>query len=277
MSRNSAHPQDHDIRNPLDFAIKSRDANILGMVHRAIEHNEVMLAYQPVVQSHATDRVAFYEGLLRVLDETGRVIPAAEFITTVEETEYGRKLDCLSLKKGLTELHRNPGLRLSINMSARSIGYPRWMRILSRGLEDDPTIGERLILEITETSAMLVPEIVSSFMTQYQRLGVAFAIDDFGAGYTALRHFKDFSFDILKIDGQFITGIATDPDNQVLVRAMVSIAEQFDMFTVAECVEQAQDAHMLNQLGLTCLQGRYFGAPTVNPPWRAPITQERSA
>lgn len=255
-------------RNALDHALSTRDANTMDMVRRAIEHRQTMLAYQPVVQARDQERVAFYEGLIRVLDETGRVIPANDFITTVEDTEYGRLLDCIALEKGLAELSRVPNLRLSINMSARSIGYKKWTRTLSRGLSGDPTVAERLILEITETSAMTVPELVITFMRDLQSQGISFAMDDFGAGFTALRHFKEFSFDILKIDGQFTTGIASDPDNQVLVAAMQSIAEQFDMFTVAERVENVADADCLKQIGIDCLQGYYFAAPTVRPAWR---------
>lgn len=260
--------EEYEARNALEQAVRIRDTSVLDMVRRSIQHRQVMLAFQPVMQAQAPDRVAFYEGLVRVLDETGRIIPATDFINTVEDTEFGRLLDCISLEKGLAELGRVPDLRLSINMSARSIGYKKWTRVLQRGLDQDPTIAERLILEITESSAILVPELVVSFMDDLQRRGISFAIDDFGAGYTALRHFKDFRFDVLKIDGQFCQGIATDPDNQVLVAAMVKIAEQFDMFTVAEMVESREDADCLAALGIDCLQGYLFAAPSVRPPWR---------
>ena len=259
-----------DLHSALDFAVSRRDAGTLAMVRRAIAHREVLLAFQPIVQAGAPDKVAFYEGLVRVLDETGRVIPARDFILAVETTEMGRQLDCIALHKGLAELRREPGLRLAINMSARSIGYRQWRDILERGLEADPTVGERLILEVTEHSAITVPELLVEFMHATQRRGVSFAIDDFGAGYTALRYFKDFFFDMLKIDGQFVRDIAHDPDNQVLVAAMIKIAEQFDMFTVAESVENAEDAEILRQLGVTCLQGYHWGAPRVTPPWREP-------
>jgi EAL domain-containing protein (putative c-di-GMP-specific phosphodiesterase class I) len=86
---------------------------------------------------------------------------------------------------------------------------------------------------------------------------------------------KEFYFDILKIDGQFIRGIATIPDNQVLTAALKSIAEQFDMVTVAESVEQPQDAAYLSAIGIDCMQGYYFGAPTIEPPWLdASLSQE---
>ncbi len=268
MKPNKSKPGRGGPRSALDHALSVRDRNVIDAVRRAIEHRQVLLAFQPVMSARDQSRIAFYEGLIRVLDETGRVIPAKEFITEVEETEYGRLLDCIALEKGLAELRRQPDLRLSINMSARSIGFRKWMRTLKRGIEGDPTVAERLILEITETSAMLVPELVVEFMSELRTRGIAFAIDDFGAGYTALRFFKDFDFDILKIDGQFCRGIAGDADNQVLVKAMVLIAEQFDMFTVAEHVENDADANCLAELGLDCLQGYYFHAPTVKPHWR---------
>ncbi|MBP0483776.1 EAL domain-containing protein [Sagittula salina] len=254
--------------NALEHAVLLRDGKILDMVRRAIQHRQVILAFQPVVQACPPCQPAFQEGLIRVLDETGRVIPAADFMDAVEETEYGRMLDCIALEQGLAELARVPDLRLAINMSARSIGYQKWMAVLHRGLDQDPTVAERLILEITEHSAMLVPELVITFMDDMQSRGITFAIDDFGSGYTALRHFKEFSFDILKIDGEFCRGIALDPDNQVLVAAIVRIAEQFDMFTVAENVETEADAECLRGLGLDCLQGYFLAAPSITPAWR---------
>ena len=263
-------------RNALDQALARRDAETMSMVRRAIEHRQTLLAFQPVVQATNTTRIAFHEGLIRVLDETGRVIPAGQFIGAVEETEYGRLLDCIALEKGLDELARVPDLRLAINMSARSIGYKKWTRTLTRGLSQDPTVAERLILEITESSAMLVPELVVTFMKDLQGKGISFALDDFGAGYTALRYFKDFSFDILKLDGQFTRDVAQDADNQVLVAAMQSIAEQFDMFTVAENVETPADAECLRQLGVDCLQGYCFAAPTVRPAWRDEARKRRA-
>ena len=119
---------------------------------------------------------------------------------------------------------------------------------------------------------MIMPDIVSVFMDDLQRTGIAFALDDFGAGYTAIRYFKDFDFDILKIDGQFVQGIHSDPDNQVLTQALLSIAQHFDMFTVAEFVEDPRDAEFLARIGVDCLQGYLFGAPTTMPPWKAAET-----
>ncbi|WP_417261260.1 EAL domain-containing protein [Celeribacter sp.] len=260
---------DHnDLGSPLSAAIASRDRNTMEMVQEALRKKQVMLAYQPIVQTLRPDRPAFYEGLVRVLDKTGRVIPAREFIDVAETTETGRVLDCLALELGLRALDEHPDLRLAINMSARSIGYPRWKETLAAGLAKGPTIAERLILEITESSAMVMPDLVSVFMSELQAMGISFALDDFGAGYTAFRYLKEFYFDIVKIDGEFIRGIASNPDNQVLTQALVSVAKHFDMYTVAEFVENSADAEYLTEIGIDCMQGHYFGAATIDPVWR---------
>ncbi|GGO54643.1 EAL domain, c-di-GMP-specific phosphodiesterase class I (or its enzymatically inactive variant) [Roseovarius pacificus] len=253
--------------SPLAYAITSRDRSVIAMVQQAVEHEQVMLAFQAIVPAGRQSRPAFYEGLIRVLDETGRIIPANEFIHVIETTETGRIIDCLALEQGLRTLAEYPDLRLALNMSARSAGYRRWNDTLAGWLQRDPTIGERLILEITESSAMLIPEVVTGFMNELQQEGISFALDHFGAGFTSFRYLRDFYFDILKIDGQFIRGIAENPDNQILTAALASIAEQFDMLTVAENVERPEDAAYLTSAGIDCLQGYFFGAPSVRLPW----------
>lgn len=253
--------------SPLSFAANRRDQKTLEMVRTAIQHKQVLLAYQPIVQAAAPGKTAFYEGLIRVLDDTGRVIPAGSFMGAIEDNELGRELDTLALHLGLKALHENPQLRLSINMSARSVGYRPWNRTLERWLDRNELLAERLVLEITESSAMLVPELVIDFMDRLQMRGICFAMDDFGSGYTALRYFKDFFFDMIKIDGQFITGIANNNDNQVVVAAIISIARHFDMLTVAEFVENEEDAQTLTRLGVDCLQGYHYAVATTRPDW----------
>jgi len=135
-----------ELGSPLAVAVDQRDRHALVMVAEAVRHGNLRLAFQPVVQSGAIGKIAFYEGLIRILDKTGRTIPARDFIGAVETSELGREIDCAALEMGLRALARHPTLRLSINMSARSIGYPRWKQVLNRILEREPTVAERLIL-----------------------------------------------------------------------------------------------------------------------------------
>lgn len=254
--------------SPLNSAVTSRDRSVVQMATEAVKHKQCRLAFQSVMQARAPHGVAFYEGFIRVLDETGRVIPARDFMPQVENTPIGRELDCVALEKGLRALSQNPDIRLAINMSARSIGYARWSRVLDRFLKRDATIGERLILEISESSAMQVPELVIDFMDRLQDRGVAFTLDDFGASNFSFRHFREFFFDAAKIDGQFVRGIDSSADNQALVRALIAVAREFEILVIAESVETRQEAEFLVSCGVDCLQGFLFGAPSVKPPWK---------
>ena len=273
MNEDDTVPHTH-ADDPLSAAVQQRDINILSMVRDALQTSNVMLAFQPVVQAADPTRPAFFEGLIRVLDSTKRVIPAKDFIAAIEPLPEGRIIDCLALELGCRALAENPSLRLSINISPRTIGHPRWEQIFAMAAASDATMAERLIVEITESSAIEVPDAVSDFMDRLQVHGVSFALDDFGAGYTAFRHFKDFYFDIVKIDGNFVQNISQDADNQVLTKALISIAQHFDMFTVAEGVESEAEAHYLTHAGIDCLQGYLFGAPQLKLP---EIKQQRTA
>lgn len=253
--------------NPLNAAITNRDRSTVQMAKEAVAHKQCMLAYQPVMQAMPPHGVASYEGFIRVLDETGRIIPARDFMPVVENTEIGRDLDCIALETGLRVLRNHHDIRLSINMSARSIGYAKWMRILDRFLKKDETLGERLILEIGEKSVMTVPEIVCDFMDRLRGRGICFALDDFGSSFISLKTFRDFYFDFAKIDGQFIRGVSENFDNQLVVRSLIAIADEFGMQVIAESVETVADAEFLVEQGVDRLQGYLFGAPSVTPPW----------
>jgi EAL domain-containing protein (putative c-di-GMP-specific phosphodiesterase class I) len=264
-------------QDPLSYAVSSRDKHVLDMVANAVVGRETMLAFQPVVRTDKPGQIAFYEGLIRVLDATGRVIPAKQFIEVIEGTDLGLQIDCLALEHGFDALDANPALRLSINMSAHSIGHTPWQALIDQRISRNPLVAERLILEITESSALVKPDLVNSFMGALQDQGIAFALDDFGAGYSSFSYLRDFYFDILKIDRKFIHGIHADIDNQALLSALIGIGQHFEMFTVAEGVETVEDATYLAKTGIDCIQGYYYGAPQLAPPGLIDSRTARSA
>ena len=242
---------------------------IRSTVATAIEAGRVDLAFQPVVEAARPECTAYHEGLIRLFNPQGGVIPADDFIAAVEANHLGRRLDCVALERGLEALYRNPTLRISLNMSVRSIGDVAWLDTLRTGLERDPTAAERLVIEITERSAIMFPGYVAAFMETLQNWGISFALDDFGAGYTSFRQLRDLHFDIIKIDGSFCRGIHADPDNRVLAEALIGIGKHFECVTVGEMVEEQEDAEFLTGLGIDCLQGWLFGAPVLRPDWTA--------
>ncbi len=248
--------------DPLHYAMASRDADVMSMLGDALDAGRARLAFQPVVTSGDSPHVVYHEGVVRLTDEDGRVLPAGHFMPFIEETGIGRRIDCVSLKLALQTLGQNPDIRVSVNVSARSLGDSEWRRILAQGFMKDELLGERLVLEISETSAMMLHENVVRFMQEVQPKGVGFALDGFGAGMTAFRYLNDFLFDLVKIDRSFVRGVEANPDNQVLAEALIIVAHQFEMFAVANGVETPEEAAFLAGLGADCLQGYLIGVPT---------------
>lgn len=242
---------------------------VRSVVAAAIDADRVDLAFQPVVEAARPSHVAYHEGLIRIFSLDGGLIQAESFMAAVETRQLGRRLDRIALERGLEALFRNPTLRISLNMSVRSIGNPEWSETLRLGLERDPTAAERLILEITERSAIMFPGYVSDFMQDLRDRGISFALDDFGAGYTSFRLLRDLNFDIIKVDGSFCRGVHADPDNRVLVEALVGIGQHFECMTVGEMIEDEADGSMLRDIGVDCLQGWFYGAPVLRPDWTA--------
>ena len=242
---------------------------VRAMVAAAIQAGRIDLAFQPVVEARRPERAAYHEGLIRLFDPRGGVIEADDFIGAVETNELGRRLDRIALERGFEALFRNPTLRISLNMSVRSIGNLDWSNTLQTGIERDPTAAERLIIEITERSAIMFPGYISSFMDSLRDHGVSFALDDFGAGYTSFRQLRDLRFDVIKIDGSFCQGIHRHPDNRVLAEALIGIGRHFDCMTVGEMIEDSGDGALLTSMGIDCLQGWLYGAPVLRPDWTA--------
>ena len=127
---------DAALLDPLHFTMASRDADVLNLVREALASKRARLAFQPIVTAGPNGRIAFYEGLIRVMDPAGRVIPAAHFMPVIEQTDLGRQVDCATLDLAFRQLRQNSQLRLLINLSARSIGDGQWRRVLEAGLTE---------------------------------------------------------------------------------------------------------------------------------------------
>ncbi len=256
---------DAAVADPFAVAVSAADRETLDMVRFALGHKRMRLAFQPVVYSADPAIIGYYKAYIRLLDPQNGVIPAGAFMGVAETQPLGREIDVASLQLGLHTLQRNPGIRIAISMSARSVGYKPWVQSLRSAIRSHPGIGRGLILEISEASAMLMPDVLLPFMEELRAADIAFTLDDFGAGATSLQLLEDMQFDIAKIDGQFVRGVDRSPRSQAIVRAAVSLAREFAMFPVAEAVETVAEATWLRDQGVGCLQGYLFGAPEVTP------------
>ena len=261
--------RDPALISPLDAAISAQDRETMAEVAQALKDRRMRLAFQPAVYAADPTIIGYFEGFIRLLNVRGTVIPARDFMGAVEQHELGREIDCAALQMGLMAMQRNPQIRVSINMSARSVGYQRWVAILRKALRAEPRLGQNLILEINEASAMQVPDVLKPFMTDMRKHGIVFALDDFGAGMTSLRLLRELRFEIVKIDGDLVKAVDQSPDGQVVANAAIALAQEMGMYIVAEAVETEGEANWLRAAGVGCMQGYLFGAPTVTPDFRA--------
>jgi len=234
-------------------------------VAQALAQGRIGFQFQPVVRADAPGFPAFHEMLARLTLPGGAVLPAAAFMPHVEAGPLGRAIDRLALARALEALAADPLLRLSINLSPLSMGDADWLETLGAAAARDRRVTGRLILEITETAALEHSDQTLDFLDHVRGLGCSLALDDFGAGATGFRHFRDFRFDMVKIDGSFIQGVHRSPDARVLVECLMKVARHFEMLVVAERVECPADMALLQRLGVDCLQGYLIGRPAAQP------------
>ena len=250
---------------PDDKPLAASKSLVMGEYKRvldALREDRLSLFYQPVVRANAGNFVVFHEALARIHMPDGTIIPAGQFMPMVDNTRIGTEVDLKTIALAMATLSACPDLRLSVNLSTRSMRNPDWIKQLEI---HDKTVCERLIIEVTESGAMTNVEATTAFLDKVRILGCALAIDDFGTGSTSFRYFRDFKFDAIKIDGMFIRDISRNKDSRVLVEALVKICNQFEMFTVAEFIETEEDANVALQLGIDYFQGYLIGKPTAKP------------
>ena len=239
------------------------------MVKAALQADGLRFAFQPVIgiaESGGMD-VAFHECLLRLMTTDGVPIAAGAFMPAVERLGMARRLDLHSLDLAVRELERNPGADLSINLSATTTADRTWLDRLDGHLGKRPDLARRLIVEITESAAIEDLEETAAFLAAVRSLGCRTALDDFGAGYLSYRHLKALPVDIVKIDGSFVRELKDGPDALLFIRTLVGLANGFGLTTVAECVEDDEQAAILRQEGVHLLQGYRFGWPSLERPW----------
>lgn len=235
-------------------------------LNRAINEKRLRLAFQPIIASK-TGKIAHYEALLRIIDEHGKLISAGPFIPVAEQMGIINTIDNLVLDMVVTELELAPDLVIAFNISNLTTSEFSWVDRLQIISEERPDITERMIVEVTETAAQRDLRDTAYFIARLQAAGCKVALDDFGAGYTSFRQLKALSVDMVKIDGAFVRDIIDNVDNRFFVRSLLDFTNSYGLETIAEWVETGETAKMLIEMGITHLQGYYFGKPIFHRAW----------
>jgi diguanylate cyclase (GGDEF)-like protein len=242
-------------------AARRENFRLTDVIVAALNDRRVELAFQPVV--HAKSRaLAFRECLVRLREPNGKEIDAFSIVTVAEKLDLVRLIDHRVLELAAAELKANPDLRLSLNVSASTVHDPLWLSALEAVQNG---IGNRLIVEITESAAIHDVEATRRFVAKVKSYGCRVAIDDFGAGYTSFRNLRRLGVDMVKIDGSFVANLEHAPDDRLFVRALLELARELGLETVAEWVQSESAAATLAGWGCDYFQGALTGLAETKP------------
>lgn len=234
-------------------------------LRRAIENNEFVTFYQPVVDLSSSDIVGL-EALVRWEHPERGLLAPVEFLDLAESTglivdisECVLRTACLQTRQWQAQGRQK--LRIAVNVSARHFRQKDFLERIVNIVRETRLGPQSLELELTESSIMENPESAAEILREIRSLGISVAIDDFGTGYSSMSYLKRFCVDTLKIDRSFVQGVATDTHDAAMVKAMTTLAHDLDLRVVAEGIETEAQLAFLNQLRCDEGQGYLFAKP----------------
>ncbi len=234
-------------------------------LRHALDNNEFVLHYQPLVDARSK-RPTGVEALLRWRDNTGNLIPPAQFIPLAEDTglivpigKWVLETACAQLKCWHDAGHIE--LTMSVNVASRQFHDPVFTETVRNAITMAGVPPQALELEITESILLENSEKTLHMLNALKRLGVTLAIDDFGTGYSSLSYLKRFPIDRVKIDQSFVQDLASDNEDLAIVRAIIALARAMQLSVIAEGVETSEQLALLQQEDCHDYQGYFFARP----------------
>lgn len=246
-------------------------ANWSIRIKDALRDHRIEIWLQPILPLKG-QMTPYFEVLIRMRDLNGQIIFPGEFLPAAEHFGNMQQLDQCVIRESFQLLGRNPHLRLSVNLSAKTITDPALPAFIHDLLQSHHVPAGNVSFEITETAMIQNIENARALISEIKEFGCRFALDDFGSGASSMMYLRDLPIDYLKIDGSFIRNIATDPINRALVKSMNEVAHIVGKQTVAEYVTDENVLKVVQELGIDYAQGWYVCEPA--PPEKF-LTAER--
>ena len=257
-----------------------RNLSLMGELRAAIERNQLVLYYQPKVNTQ-TGRVSGVEALVRWQHPEHGLMYPDDFIPLAEQAGLIKQVTLWVLEKALVQnsewLQLGVDLSVAVNLSVRNLQdntFPDEVGAILRTWQSKQL--SRLRFEITETAMMADPARAAEILNALGAMGIRLSIDDFGTGYSSLAYLKQLPVAELKIDKSFVMGMATDENDATIVRSTIDLAHNIGLRVVAEGVEDKRTYEMLVELGCDSVQGYYISRPVApeellrwvqQPPW----------
>jgi EAL domain-containing protein (putative c-di-GMP-specific phosphodiesterase class I) len=229
----------------------------------ALEHQRFTVYLQGVYDAN-TRELRHHEALVRMLnaDDPQHPFQPNDFIGHAENSGKILALDRWMITTCIQQLATLPDhAPIAVNISARTLVDARLPDFVRSELDRMGVSPQSLQLELTETSAVSRFELAEQGVRQLQALGCQVSLDDFGSGFTSIAYLKQLHADCVKIDGQFILRLATERENQILLRAIVDIAHASGKRVVAEWIEDEASLELVKSFGVDLVQGYLFGHP----------------
>jgi diguanylate cyclase (GGDEF)-like protein len=246
--------------NSQNLAILEKEIEL----RQALNKKEFFLMYQPQIELN-TGRLVAVEALIRWQHPKLGLILPLDFIPLAEETgliipigEWVLKTACRQNK--LWQERGYPLIRVSVNVTAEQLNQPNFINLIKSTLEDTQLLPEYLELELTENTIMSHVDNAKTIKI-LKNLGIHIAIDDFGTGYSSLSYLKDFKLDRLKIDRSFVQNIEFDQADEIIIKAIITMAHSLNLDVIAEGVETKEQIEFLKKLKCGDVQGFYFNKP----------------
>lgn len=233
-------------------------------IPQGVSSGEFFLEFQPVIDI-GTEKFYGMEALLRWKSNNHGVISPGEFIPIAEENNQIALLGEFALEQACLFWEKSGFIKedliLSVNVSGKQFAQQGFFKRVKTILERTGMPPRSLKLEVTETALMENARETVPKLENLRNLGVQLSIDDFGTGYSSLDYLRQFSADTMKIDMSFIQKMEKDGKSYELVRAMINLAQTFEMTVIAEGVETAAQSRLLQKLGCCVHQGFYYSCP----------------
>ena len=234
-------------------------------IEEALENNNFVLNFQPIIEI-ATNKIRHYEVLIRMRDSnTGEIRMPGKFIQIAEESGLIHNIDHYVLRHAMIKLAslQDQGIdtTFAINLSGAVVDDPVVLPLIKQLIKKHKVNPEKLIFEVTETSAVSNLQQAKKLMEAIKVLGCRFSLDDFGVGFSSFNYMRELPVDIIKIDGIFIKDLDKNADDQLFVKALIDVAKGLGKKTVAEFVETKEILTLLQQYGVDYAQGYYIGRP----------------
>jgi len=244
----------------------------LARLRRALLEDLFMLHYQPIV-SLQDGAISHYEALIRLADSPdGSLTPPCAFLPAAERYGLIQQIDrmvigkvCALMGGELSSARGTAGqARVAVNLSALSITDRGMLAHIERELVRNDVNPDRLVIEVTETAAIGDMGRARAFCEGVHTLGSSVALDDFGAGFGSFQYLKRLPFRYLKIDGDFIRTLPASRKDQLVVQALVSVAQGMGKQTIAEYVGDEPTIGLLRHYGVDYAQGFELGRPRAS-------------